>query len=211
MPGDDPPDYIFEVNGARWAVKVTQLHDYVDAWIPQSTLGVVKGLWTIWGEIERETATYRRAEYAIVLKGPIDPLDVPSIKRQAIDHIRENNPEPLECDENQGCKVFQEHGPEARLGLIPFVNGRAKLPGDKDFHADVQATVDHSVSRIIERKVPTLRSLAGFNRRALCILSQYSFADEANVRLALSQHEDNLQDVDTVFVFTGNTQTLVSM
>lgn len=204
VPGDDPPDYVFEVNGARWAVEVTELHDYVDAGRPQSSLGLVAGLKKILDDIDRETAASRKSEYTIVLKGPISPQEVPEIKRQAINHIRENNRERLACGENEECEIFSEGGPGPRLNLIPFVDGRARLPRSTNIHANIQATVDDAVSRILARKVPNLRHLCEFDKRVLCVLFQYPFADDGNVRSAFSQHEDQLRDLDIVFLISGN-------
>jgi hypothetical protein len=203
--GNDLPDYVFEVGKERWAVEVTELHDYVESDGAQSAVGVEAGLRRVFDDIDRETAVSRKKPYTVFLSGPIRSADVGKIKREAIAHIRENRTGELVCGERQECRVVAGYEPGTALTPVVLVDGRAAVPGGTEIHANIQATVNHAVSRILGRKIPRLRQLRGaFDRLALCLVLEYVFADDGNIRAALADHAEELKAIDTVFLVSGD-------
>lgn len=96
-------------------------------------------------------------------------------------------------------RAYPDH-PKKGLALMSMVSGAAKLPGSDEFVADLEASIQYAVDRMLEQKLPKLAGLTGYDRRVLLVWNDLSMAKSAEVEKAFRKHGLTEADgIDGVF------------
>jgi hypothetical protein len=205
--GENPPDFVFCVEGEEQAVEVTELHQYIEAGREESTITTEHRLLGLIEKIDHKTAQRTRG-YNILLKGPLAKSQERQILSAAKNYILASKDEPLHIGENNECEVTLKIGDKA-LAWVIMVNGAAQTPDGKVMLADIQGSIDHALSRILCEKVPRLKQSARLKKRVLVIVSEYFFADSENVRVGLQKRSGEIAPIDEVYLAWDSSFELV--
>jgi hypothetical protein len=81
-----------------------------------------------------------------------------------------------------------------------MLQGAAGIPNTDKMLADVGATLKHAIGRILDRKLPRLKSVTGYQRKLLLIWSGYFMADAASVKEVLDTRKLTTQEVDSILL-----------
>lgn len=85
------------------------------------------------------------------------------------------------------------------LWLMSGVKGTDKLPNDSGYLADIQASVDYGVSRILADKLPKLAPLTGYDRKHLLVWSDLPLGHPEEARKAFARQDLVSSCLDGVF------------
>jgi len=205
--GENPPDFVFCVEGEEQAVEVTELHQYIDAGREKSTITIEHRLVGLVEKIDHKTAKRSRG-YDVLLKGPLTESQEREILAKAKNHILASKAEPLQIGEKNECEVMPKTGDTA-LGWGIMVNGTATTREGKVMLADIQGSIDHALGRFLSEKVSRLRQFAHLKKRVLVIVSEYFFADSENVRAGLRKRSGEIAPIDEIYLAWDNSFEIV--
>ena len=198
QPGDDPPDLVFRVGSERWAVEVTELHQYFDrGGVEEARIASDKQLIGMCREVQGRVADLRNRNYLISANGPVSKPERARIAAEAERYIRSGETAEHQLDDGGAVRIRALQR-AIRIDFIVGLEIEAVVPGTGQSVASLNASVGHAVDRILREKLPTLRRLAGYDRKMLLIWSQNVFADPDEIRELLSQRD--LQGVDTILL-----------
>lgn len=119
-PGDNPPDWLFTVDGNRWAVEVTELHQYLDGPVAER-LGIEEQLDRFGRKLDEQTRMFRRYSYLLYLAGPICRDEEQLIEAQVAAYLDAGCTTPLYL----GYNVPSEEDIGIDLGPRPDDVGRS--------------------------------------------------------------------------------------
>jgi hypothetical protein len=197
--GENPPDLVFVVAGEKQAVEVTELHQYIDAGREESTITIEHRLIGLVKKIDRETAK-RSQGYVVTLKGPLTSNQVRTILAEATNHILASKDEPLSIGGKGECEITSPKTADISLNWVIMVDGAAKAPDGNVMLADIQGSIDYALGRILSEKVPRLSQFAHWKKRVLVMVSEYFFADSANVRIGLQKRAGEIAPIDEIYL-----------
>ncbi len=162
-----------------------------------------------WHELERRAREY-------IKRGETKPeyLDAEEVLSAFEDMLRPGSTDPavqtvLESALNsmlaaQGrVRICTQPG-SGRVDWAAMLEGTATIPGpdvpgrDKPTIADIRATLDYSVQRILDKKLPRLRKVSGYDRKMILIWTDYLFADIDRISEVLSSRKLASEDVDSI-------------
>jgi hypothetical protein len=87
-----------------------------------------------------------------------------------------------------------------------MLQGGARIPETDTMVADVSATLQYAIGRILDAKLPRLKKVTGYTRKLLLIWSGYFFADGERLKEILDARKLTAQDVDTILLIDGDSE-----
>ena len=198
--GADPPDADFEVDDERWAVEITELHQYIERDGREiSFLGVFQSMRGILRRIRKQAAPELIIGYQVSAEGPFEKADADQIVADSEVHIESGSTDVVEL------------GPDGRFKLIPVTRpfqvglggglSHDVIGGDgKTRHTDPDANIKFTLERILDAKSPKLAALSGYDLKVLLIDSEYIFADPESVIPIVKQCELANTAIDLLFL-----------
>ena len=219
----------------RWGVEVTGLFQYVD-WDGEegNRKNIEVPLHRLCERLKAHVPASVITGYLIFGSGPHD-ADLRRIEERAAEYIRSGRTGRELLDLPEAAEKFKhflkEHPNDPRLiasvqkvaeenshfsisaitkpvqvtwgGML---QGGAKIPNTETMVADVQATLQYTIGRILDAKLPRLKKVNGYNRKVLLIWSGYFFAEADRVKEVLDARKLTTQDVDTILFIDGNSE-----
>ena len=85
------------------------------------------------------------------------------------------------------------------LWLMSSVSGGDRLPNNSGYIADVQASVEYGVDRILAQKLPKLTPVTGYDRKQLLVWSDLPLGSADEVEKAFARHDLASTCLDGVF------------
>jgi len=95
---------------------------------------------------------------------------------------------------------------------MPMLDGTAKVPvsrkpcEEKPMIADIMASLDHSVQRILDAKLPRLQKVNGYERKLILIWIDHFFGDVSRVGELLSKRRLSSADVDSTVLIESDSR-----
>lgn len=220
---NDPPDLLFTVEAQRWAVEVTELHQYMtlpERSEPESRHAFERPIERLCERIQKKAKFGAQRTYLIDFRGPIDRATSEIVEHRALEFMARGETGHRFLD----AEPIAHPDPVARHFLKMEVEGRARvrieafrgpakviciygpdgdvLGGDGEhFSSDIQATITHSMDRMLGDKLPKLRRLTGYDRRVLLLWREYPFATALTLASELASRD--LEGVDAVLLVSS--------
>ncbi len=91
-----------------------------------------------------------------------------------------------------------------RVVLFAGPGGADTVPNSSNLVADVDATLDYSLERILAAKAPRMKQVCGYDKKVLLIWNTIPFATAENTKSALAKH--NTTVFDAIFLLEGTNQ-----
>jgi hypothetical protein len=193
--GENPPDFVFVVEGEKWAVEVTELHQYIDVGREKSTITIEHRLLGLFRKIDRKTASRSRG-YVVSLKGPYTREQEQKILSEVKNHILDSGERLLGGEyEVTPLKIGN-----TALEYTIMVDGTTRTPDGNIMIADIQESIDYALGRILSEKVIRLSQFALCKKRVLVMVSEYFFADCENVRIGLQKRSREIAPIDEIYL-----------
>jgi hypothetical protein len=212
----------------RWGVEVTSLFQYVDWEGKEGNRKNIEVPLQRLCELLKAHVPKSVTGYLIFGSGPHD-ADMRAIAERAVDYIRSGRTEPEFLDLPEAAEKFRhilKNRPDdprliasvqklaeenahfsiraitkpAQVVWGAMLQGSAKIPNTDTMGADVGATLEYALGRILDAKLPRLKNVNGYERKLLLIWSGYFFADSARVKEILDTRNLTVQDVDSVLL-----------
>lgn len=215
-PGPDPPDVIFQVDGARWGVEHTRLFQYVDGeGVELSRQSVDAQACRLENWLSQRTEGLRKRSWLVCLIGPLNSEQLKAIRepiaeaiiRDDRDYLFEKDPRWLE--RNQFDLIPLGEDDECFVGVLSELSLLSTIPESGRPTFDIQGEIDYQVRRAVKKKVPRLEAISEYDKRVLLLESEYSFTTPANVARSLRSHVGLSMRVDLIFLVTGESVTRV--
>ena len=223
-PDNSFPDFDFNVEGEKWAVECTDLHQYVDQdRKATSRIGVDKGLERLCEAIRFKAEPGVNRRYMISAFGPDLKIERKEIEQRALDYISSGKTEREaldlpEIDETDPAKAeVLRHAAEeqAKVHIRAFteevpityaygLDGAVKNADGKNMAADIMATLRYSVKRILDEKLPKLVQCTSYQRRILLVWRGFWIAEPRQVRDVLDEFNINRSELDTFLLVLPN-------
>jgi len=202
--GDDPPDLVFEFDGNKQAIEVTELHQYLE-----NSEGEIE-LLTAWSHID-DICSKAKAELGEDLHKKVTlcitiPLSVQERKKlfpEITSYIRQNQSGTKKLFQRDNCWISSENGDPDVIGIISTSAG-AKTPGTHTTIANVKTNLEYSLNRILESKLPRLKQLTYFNQRILLIFSQHMFGTVDRLQDAIRGFKPIPKYIDEIYLVKDN-------
>jgi hypothetical protein len=98
-------------------------------------------------------------------------------------------------------RVYIKADPDATgVWLMSGVSGTDKLPDNGGFVADIAASIEYSIQRILKEKLPILKDrVIGYDRKLLLIWNDLPLAKSAEIAKALRTRSLDNQHLDAIF------------
>ncbi|MFH1007223.1 MAG: hypothetical protein V1800_06950 [Candidatus Latescibacterota bacterium] len=204
LKGNDPPDWLFIVDNMRWAVEVTELHQYVKTAHKEEDelAGIEARLRKFGRKLEEETREFRKCGYILFFVGPMDKEEESLISGQVMDYILSSRNDAQILGRGEGSRIKTTG--ETNSDFSPWIGlkGNARLAGGNPA-ADIATTIDGSIRRILGSKKKKLAELSeDYDRRVLFIVNRYWFGDRelvAEVTQRLLQPQGSIDEVFYAF------------
>jgi hypothetical protein len=182
-PGPDPPDLEFEIDGdGRWGVEVTELHQYFEkAGAEESRAAVDRPLIHMCERIRSQVKDQENSHYLLSVNGPIETPSPREIEERAVRYIRSGSREEQVLDEKGLVRIRAITSP-VRVSYLVGLDPEARNADGLTLTANIRATLEYALNRVLAEKLPILRELSEYDRRVLLIWSQYLFAEPPLVK-----------------------------
>ena len=185
----------------RWAVEVTRLYPCVVSTHKEEDElpGIEARLRKFGRKLEEETHEFRKCGYYLSLIGPTDKEEECLILKQVIDYIQSGRTDCQILGRGGGSRIKATG--EANSDFRPWISlkGNVRVSGGK-LLADIAATIEVSIGRILRRKKRKLSELdANYDRRVLFILNRYFFGDAQLVSQVTQRLLQPQGPIDEVF------------
>lgn len=223
-PDNSFPDFDFNVDGEKWAVECTDLHQYIEQdGKTTSRLGVDRGLERLCEAISCKAKPGTNRRYVISAFGPGLNVERKDIEQRALDYIRSGRmerealdlPEINETDPAKAevlRKVAEEQAEvhitafpeEVPITYIYGPDGAAKNADGKHMAADIMATLRFGVKRILDEKLPKLAQCTSYQRRILLVWRGFWIAEPRQVKEVLDELNIKHSDLDTFLLVLPN-------
>lgn len=219
-----------------WGVEVTGLFQYADWDGKESNRNNIEApIERLCERLKSQLPPSTTTGYVIFGSGPHE-ADLPKIESRALEHIRSGRtdqefldfPESFATFEhilkkNPGDprlsasveKMAKEHSRFSIAAITKpiqvvwgaMLDGSARIPGTDKMLADINATLEYALERILKKKLPRLKKLTGYRRKLLVVWNSYYFADATRVKEILDSYSLSDQEVDSIF-FVDDSSTL---
>jgi hypothetical protein len=167
--------------------------------------------------------------YALFVSGPLDPKVFRELEQRILNYIQSGNTEETALDHGEAValvlksvggdpsdpmvqwavqsvapqyeRVYIKGDAKAKgVWVMSGVSGIDKLPNDGGFVADVTATIEYSIQRILNEKLPIMTDrVHGFDRKLLLIWNDLPLAKSIDVVAALKARKTNGKHLDGIF------------
>lgn len=217
----------------RWGVEVTGLFQYVD-WDGEegNRKNIEVPLQRMCERLKARVPASTTTGYLIFGSGPHE-ADMRNIEQRAVDYIGSGRTGREFLDLPEAAEKFKhilnEHPDDPRLIASvqklaeenahfsisaitkpvqvvwgAMLQGAARIPNIDKMVADVGATLEYAIGRILDAKLPRIKNITGYRRKLLLIWSGYFMADAARVKEVLDARKLRTQDVDSILLVDGD-------
>jgi hypothetical protein len=212
-----------------WAVEVTSLVQYIDwdgkegnrRLFEPAIFNMVKclnqelgpqmksGYWLeVVGPLERRIfcdLERRVRQYISSGKTEQEALDGPELYASAVNEIGNDPNDPLvQSIVEQLVRSRTKITIKAVAGTpgitgLSGLSGVAKIPGSDTFAADIDATLHYAVNRILDKKLPRMATVHGYDRKILLVWNAIPFAHAPDVKNVFLSKDTT--GIDGIFFF----------
>jgi len=218
------PDFNFIVNGEKWAVECTDLHQYIDVdGKAASRVGSDKRLEKLCENIRAKAKPGLNRRYIIGAFGPelevegkeiekraLAYIESGKTEREALDILEINDPDPekaglLRLVAEDQAKVHI-HAVTAEVPITYFygLDGSIKNADAEHLAADIMETLRFALNRILDDKLPKLAQCTSYDRRLLLAWLGYWVAEARQIKEVLSEMNLDRKVIDTFLLVLPN-------
>jgi hypothetical protein len=208
-PGADPPDFVFYVDGERWAVEETRLEQYIESdkgAMESRTIeaSLARTLNELGRGIESDLGPKLTTGYLINVWAPTNALKgarLRPVRAKAVAYVESGKSEWETLDSDGRVRIRRVGGPR-RISRSFGLHASVRGADGSSLSADIAASVRHALTRILAEKTPSVSALSGYQRKLLVISKGYLFADPPEVRSVIGSMAQAAAAFDAVAYFT---------
>jgi len=204
--GSDLPDLDFSVNGERWWVEVTELHQqYSQGGEVRSWPGVAKPNEEFVGILQDALNYETPCPNAVVyIQGVPRKIERQIWKDEILQAIRTGQKTTLDSN---GCRISVSDSLPGTDGDVLFIFGGGRLATGRDGvspAANITKNIEAEFLRLLRAKSKRANRAQDYEKRVLLIVSQYRFDHSYSVETALELHVGDEIPFDCVlFIHDG--------
>ena len=219
----------------QWAVEVTGLFQYVDWNGEEKNIRNVQApLHRLSQALNKALPEQVIVGYLMFGSGPFD-ADLKDIEKRAVEYIKSGKTEREHLDleqaiareraslvadptdtriaaivrsvaESKARFTIQALTKPVKISWGAGLDGTARTPDGEGMIADIMATLRNSLQRILDAKLPRIKSVPGYQRKMLLIWSEYFYAEPERLREILQEKRLTTHDVDTILLIDGQSE-----
>lgn len=190
--GDEFPDFVFTCDGVKHAVEVTELHEYLDDGLSQgdSREAFERPIIEICNNLEKQLAPTLDRFVCVCISFPLTKGELNSLRRSILSYVNRDieEREPLFGRDDCWLESSADDNPGIEPILIPSAS--STVPGSKKTSANIQASIDYAVGRILSDKLPRFKALGYFHEKVLMIYSNDSRCSLEHIQRSLCKNKE---------------------
>ena len=214
------------VKEQKWAVEVTRLFQYVD-WKgkEQNSRGLEALIDDLCSRLSAVVPDQAASGYRLCVSGPFDLDFLKIVEQRAIAYVKSGKTDEEYLDFPEGAKEYwallsnpdcKEIGEQLAQGHCHFsiyacpetkkvqsttwFHASALTPDGEESAGNIRAVLDYTIRRILDAKVPRLKTLTGYQQKLLVIVQDYIFAEPDRLADILAERKLQPNDVDSILL-----------
>jgi hypothetical protein len=195
---------VFTCDGARHAVEVTELHQYLDVQgQEESRAKFDEAVRAICEHCEKELGSTLDRTILVAISSPVTDGQLKSLQDCILSYARSGNRDKEYLFGRDDCSI--ESMSAGSPVICPFVipASSSRIPGTQTITADIQARTDYALDRILSAKLPRLKAVKGFSEKVLIIWPEDPYCKVKHVERSLrnSQKAVEVRTILTKLLF----------
>jgi len=188
-------------NGQRQAVEVTTLHEYFEHEGKEyPRLAFEKAIHSICYEAETKLKGSLSNRIDAVISFPISKQQERSLFKEIEKFANADSGKTIKLFGRTDCWLssFEDNVPRIRSFTIP--SAKSIIPRMNKIGANIRASIDYAVKRILIEKSERLTSLSSFNERVLIIFSYHTFGSAERVQISIDKQKTRIKGINKIFL-----------